>query len=481
MRQNTSILIVDDDAHLRKTLGDIFEGKGYQPIPCSTGKEALDTLKQSVPSLALIDLRLKDISGLELLRKIKDRSPETECIILTGYASQKSAIKAVNLGAYSYLKKPYDIDELLVTLQRAAEKRETKRALQWSEERFRTLVENANDIIYTHDLEGNFTSVNPAATRTFGYSQKEIIKMNITQVVDPKYLPLARERIQDKLKGAPVTAPYELLTYSKKGRPIWVEVSTRLLEREDRPLGVQGIARDITERKKIEEALRESEAKYSALVERSKDGIIIIQDAVFQFINSAFTELVGYTREEMIGADFLKFAVPRYRELVLKRYADRLAGKQVPSIYEIELLRKDGTTLAVELNAARITFQGAPADLAFVRDITQRKRAEEEKEKLQAQLLQAQKMESIGILAGGIAHNFNNILTVIQGFTDLSLMQVEESNPLCRNLKQICTSVSRAADLTQQLLTFSRQHPISVTSLNLSRTIKNLIKMLSNA
>ena len=133
-----------------------------------------------------------------------------------------------------------------------------------------------------------------------------------------------------------------------------------------------------TRRKQAEEKLRESDAKYSTLVESSKDGIIIIQDGVLKFVNTASMELVGYTPEEMLDADFLNFVVPGYWELVLRRYTDRMAGKKVPSVYEIELFRKGGTTLPVELNTVRINFHGKPADLVFIRDITDRKRMEEE-------------------------------------------------------------------------------------------------------
>ena len=131
------------------------------------------------------------------------------------------------------------------------------------------------------------------------------------------------------------------------------------------------------ERKQAEEALRQSEAQYSALVENSKDAIIIIQDGVLKFINAASVEIIGYPSEEMIGASFLDFVIPDYRELILKRYRDRMEGKEVPSVYEIELLRKDGMTVPVEVNANLIDFQGKPADLAFIRGINERKQPEE--------------------------------------------------------------------------------------------------------
>ena len=134
---------------------------------------------------------------------------------------------------------------------------ETQEALQASEERYKELFENANDIIYTHDLKGTFTSINQEAVRVFGYTAKEAKKVNIAQIVDPKYLPLAMQKIQEKLKGSTATKPYELLTRTKKGEPIWVEVSTRLLKENGQPIGVQGIARDVTIHKKNEEAQKE--------------------------------------------------------------------------------------------------------------------------------------------------------------------------------------------------------------------------------
>ncbi|MBW2193144.1 MAG: PAS domain S-box protein [Deltaproteobacteria bacterium] len=143
---------------------------------------------------------------------------------------------------------------------------------------------------------------------------------------------------------------------------------------------------------RAERALRGSEAKYSTVVENSKDGIIMIRDRLLTFVNKASIELVGFPPEEMIGADFLDFVAPDYRDLVLERYTDRMAGKDLPSIYEIELLGKDGETAPVELNAMRIDFENQPTDLVFIRDITERKR-------LEAQLHQAERMESLGTLA----------------------------------------------------------------------------------
>jgi len=134
---------------------------------------------------------------------------------------------------------------------------------------------------------------------------------------------------------------------------------------------------EITDGKKTAIALRESEIKYSTLVENSKDGIMMISDGLLSFVNKASIKLIGYSPEEMIGANFLNFVAPDYRKLVLKRHAERMEGKDVPSTYKIELLRKDSKTIQVELDAKRINFEGKPANLVFIRDTAERKQAEE--------------------------------------------------------------------------------------------------------
>jgi PAS domain S-box-containing protein/putative nucleotidyltransferase with HDIG domain len=289
------------------------------------------------------------------------------------------------------------MDELAEPRQRAtefkakileAELKRMEEALRESEERFRGLIEDANDIIYyTHDLQGNFTSANPAATQIYGYTVEEILQLNIAQIVDPEYLPLARQKIREKLEGSPRTGPYELLTYSKESEPIWVEVSTRLFERNGQPVEVQGIGRDITERKRAEEALRESEEKYRNLVERANDGIAIVQDAMVKYVNPSLAEVVGCTIEELIGTSFADYVHPDDLREVADRYKRRMAGRQVTPVYEIAVRRKDGSKVYVGVNAGVITYQGKPAELVIVRDITERKRAEEEIKRLYQQTL----------------------------------------------------------------------------------------------
>jgi PAS domain S-box-containing protein/putative nucleotidyltransferase with HDIG domain len=258
MEDVLSVLVVDDDVALSKTLADILRVKGYVPTAVGTGRAALQQIEREWPIVAVIDLRLPDIDGLEVLQRIKNASPDTECIVLTGYASESSAIEAINLGAYSYIRKPYDVEQLLLTIQRAVERKAAEQALRVSEERYRELVENASDIIFTTDLAGRITSSNPAASRVFGYTIEEILQLNVVDIVAPEHVPLLRRRVLAKSHSARHSEPYELLTASKDGSPVWVEVSTRLVLKDGQPASVEGIARDITARKRAEEELQRS-------------------------------------------------------------------------------------------------------------------------------------------------------------------------------------------------------------------------------
>jgi PAS domain S-box-containing protein len=163
--QAANVLVVDDDSNLCKILSDTLELKGFRPKGFTQGKPAIVWAEQERPAVALIDLRLEDLPGLEVMGAIKTASPRTECIVLTGQASVASAIEAINLGAYSYLRKPFDIDQIVVTIQRAVEKHETARAFIDSEKRFQAFMENFPGLAYIKDNDGRVVFANEGFTR----------------------------------------------------------------------------------------------------------------------------------------------------------------------------------------------------------------------------------------------------------------------------------------------------------------------------
>jgi len=219
------------------------------------------------------------------------------------------------------------------------------------------------------------------------------------------------------------------------------------------------------ERKRAEEALQASEEKYRLLVQNSNDAIFVAQDDVIKFPNLKTEELVGYPASELTKIPFVNHIHPDDREMVFEKHEKRLEGQKFSSTYSFRIRNKAGEELWVEINTVVILWEGRPATLNFMRDIT-------EKKKLEAQFFQAQKMEAVGTLAGGIAHDFNNLLMGIQGHTSLMLLDMDSSHPHYKMLKSTEEQVKSGADLTWQLLSFARGGKYEVKPTDLNAIIK---------
>jgi PAS domain S-box-containing protein len=216
-----------------------------------------------------------------------------------------------------------------------------------------------------------------------------------------------------------------------------------------------------TKRMEAEQALRESEEKYRNLVENANDAILIVQDRTIKFANPRTQELTGYDIKELQGMDPFDLCHPEEKETIIDCYQRRLKGENIVSYYSFRIFRKSGEYAWVQINAANILWEGRPATLNFMRDITQQKNMEE-------QFFQAQKMEAMGTLAGGIAHDFNNLLMAIQGNASLMLLDLDPANPYHEKLKSIENCVQRGAELTRQLLGFAQsgKYDVKPTDLN---------------
>ena len=265
MQNSQQILIVDDDANLRKTLRDILRLKGYEVSGVNSGQAAIDlAAKQSFP-IALIDLRLSDMPGLEVLKALKEITPETECLILTGFASTESAIQAINLGAYSYLQKPYDVDQLVVTIQRAIEKKETKYALSEAEKRYRQLYEGAIDGIIAIDLSGKIIDYNPSLLKMLKYSKAELIKLTVEDIMPEKWSGVFK-KVQQQIYKRGYSDLVEIEYLRKDGCAIPIEFSGFVSQdAQGESTGMWAFVRDISERKNTEATLRRQLLEVTAL------------------------------------------------------------------------------------------------------------------------------------------------------------------------------------------------------------------------
>lgn len=281
-----------------------------------------------------------------------------------------------------FVSNVYDEDGVKViqcNIRDITERKLAAEELSKSEDRYRDLVENAIDIIYTQDLAGNYTSVNKAGEEITGYTRKESLTMNLAQVVAPEYREKAAQMIAAKIAGEAVP-PYEIEVIAKDGSRVAVEINTRAIYENGVPVGIQGIARDITERKRTVDALREAERKYRSIFENSNDGIFQnTPDGRFLSANPAFARMLGFSSPEELIRERTDLKHQNYADPALHAKLKRLLEKQsFVTGLEYEVFRKDGTLIWVSENT-RVIRDAAGQAVYYegsVQDITERKRAE---------------------------------------------------------------------------------------------------------
>ncbi|RJP93888.1 MAG: PAS domain S-box protein [Desulfobacteraceae bacterium] len=233
---------------------------------------------------------------------------------------------------------------------------------------------------------------------------------------------------------------------------------------------VEALQIEIAERVRVEQALKNSEDKYRILVENATDAIAIIQDSNIVFSNPETLKLLGYTASELQDMLFTELMHPDDRETGASRYQRRLAGETIPGLIEYRFIAKNGNTITVLVSAVKIDWEGRPALLFIARDITEQK-------KLEAQLLQSQKMEALGTLAGGVAHDFNNLLMGIQGNISIMLLKMDPQNPDFQRLKNMEEYIGDAARLTSQLMGLARKGKYEVRTIDINQLISKITDM----
>ncbi len=286
---------------------------------------------------------------------------------------------------------------------------------------------------------------------------------------------------REKLKAAMASTIHEDQFYEVDYRVVWPDgsshdITTRgRLYRDptDRPVRINGGIWDITRHKLAEEALRESETRFRSLIEAAPEAVFVQSDDRYVYINPAGCRLYGITKpEELVGTAFMERMAPEYREAIRERVRLQVEKNQPAPLMEQEHLRVDGSRVQVETTAVPIRFQGRAAHLVFIRDITARK-------ELEQQLLQAQKMEAIGQLAGGVAHDFRNQLTVIKGYGERLLRRFLVKDEGREIMEEILRATERSTQLTGQLLAFSRKQTFHLQHVDLGDLIAEFSTSLS--
>jgi len=339
------------------------------------------------------------------------------------------------------------ITSKVVLLSDITERKKAEEALKNNEEKYRTLFKSAGEGIGIMQ-DGFFKLVNPKLVQMLGYSEEEILSTPVTIFIHPEDMEFVMERNMRRLKGEIFENSYQFRALNKSGDTRWVEIKTVMIEWEGRPATLDYYS-DVTAFRQSEKALQESEEKYRSVVENAREVILISVDGIIKFANRRATELSGYTTEEFGSRHFIEYIHPDDRQMAAERYLQWLKGMDVPKANTVRIIFKQGDIRWVKLSEVLITWEGRPAILSFLTDITDIRRLEEEQQRVQ-------KLESVGLLAGGIAHDFNNILTAILGNIGLAGAEAAPGSELRNSLEQAEKAALRAKDLTQQLLTFSK-------------------------
>jgi PAS domain S-box-containing protein len=364
---------------------------------------------------------------------------------------------------------------LLCMCQDVTDRKRAEEVLRESERRYRLLADNSSDVISRHALDGQFLYASPASTRLSGYSPGELMGRVFFDFVHAEDRDQVRNSHRELLATSqPQTATFRVL--HKAGKTIWFE-STSLLLRDPHsndPIEIHISSRDVTERQNALEAVSRSEQKFRALVEKSSDGFALL-DARHRVLYSspATTMILGYSTEELSAMNVFELAHQEDLREVRKQFpGPPEPGNLQGHNFQLRFRHKDGSWRHLDLTTTN--YLNDPLISAYVvnyRDITAQYRLED-------QLRQSQKMEAIGKLAGGIAHDFNNILTAIIGNVAVVLGTLKENDPNHPLLSVVETSARRAAELTSQLLGFSRRTTLRMVPLDLGQTVHEALVIL---
>jgi two-component system cell cycle sensor histidine kinase/response regulator CckA len=364
------------------------------------------------------------------------------------------------------------------------QRKRAEEALRASEEKYRTILETIEEGYYETGIQGNFTFFNDSLCEILGYSRNELLGLNNRMITD-------RENAESIYKtfdqvyttGTPVMAlDHDIIR--KDGKKRYVEVSVSLKkDPKGIPVGFCGIIRDLTERKQAEKEIERRQRYLESVLHNAPDAIVTL-DASHRIRewNPGAEQIFGYTRNEVVGKDLDDLIAPRNVQDEARSITQKvLSGETVPP-RETVRYRKDGTEVNVIISASPIIIdEKLQGIVAMYTGITERKRVEEEKKILEAQLQYAQKMEAVGTLAAGIAHNFNNLLMGIQGNTSLMFLKTDPGHPFYARLKSIETAVANGSKLTSQLLGYARKGRYEVKLLDVNRLVMETSETFATA
>jgi len=346
-----------------------------------------------------------------------------------------------------------------------AKRKRIAMALQESEQQYRQLFEDISDAIMVFSPQLKFLDCNEVTLQRLGYSRKEFLRSKITDIVHPDFHKALDENLKEVWQGENIVV--EAKYQCKDGSIILVEVNSHKIEYKNKT-AVLAVVRDISERKQAEEL-------FKTMANNSTIGVYVVQDRKFVFVNPPFQKFTGFTQDELLEADPLSFVHPEDKDAAKNDAVQMLKGNRT-SPYEFRIVGKNGEMIWTLETATSIDYEGKRATLGNTMDITERKQAEEREKLLQQELIMSSRLASIGEMAAGIAHEINNPLTGVLGFSDL-LMNKNIPEDIRKYVNIINEGAQRVASITSRMLSYAHQSKAEYTTVDINDVINTTIEM----
>ncbi len=425
----TKILIVENDRIVAEDIKSSLKQLGFAVSGIVlSGEDAIRKVKEDTPDLVLMEILLKDeMNGIEAADQIQSQF-NIPVVYLTAYADEEVVEKAKVTEPFGYLFKPFKDRELNTVIEIALYKHKMEKKLRDREQWLATTLKSIGDAVIATDKESFVTFMNPVAEALTGWDLKEatgkplgdvfiIIHEKTRNVVENPVTKVLRE-------GKIVGLANHTLLVSKDGKEIPIDDSgSPIRDEQGNITGVVLIFRDVMEKRTAEELLRESEEKYRNLINVSPDPIAIVQDHRHVFVNQRFTELFGYTMQDVEnGLSSSQLLIEKDREKIVRRMSDIIEGKEVDPKYSVlNLVTKDGKKIPCECSGTQIVYNGRPADMATIRDITERKQAEGQLKLIKTAMDQSAEGIALADLGGNLTY-LNNAFATMHGYNPEDLV-----------------------------------------------------------
>ncbi|MDQ2673462.1 MAG: PAS domain S-box protein, partial [Chloroflexota bacterium] len=439
-----------------------------------TRESFLDELQGFAPDLILSDFTLPGFDGMTALSLARARAPTVPFLIVTGSVNEETAVRCMKAGAADYLLKSNlarigpAVEGALARVRSRTEKVLAQEALRRSEANLRAIFNNSLQAFVLIDPDGTIQALNSTAVewsrRLLGRPLEEG-----GRIAD--FIPDAAVAFRAALAGE--TRNAERCLRDQDGSERWFETTDApVVDDDGRVIGVCFNARDVSSRKRAERALRESEARYRDLFDNASDLVCATApDGTFLYVNRAWHNAIGTPDTELRSRRLIDAVHPDWRERYAEVVERALAGETLTHV-ELVLVTAGSATITVEGNLSCTFEQGEPAMVRGIyRDITERKRVAD-------QLRQAERMQAAGRLAGGMAHEVNNMMTGVIGFSEFLLRSLAPDDPRRAEVNEIVRAGTRAADVTRQLLAFTRQQFLRPEPCDLNAIITGMEKLL---